>query len=269
MMNDAIQQQHSLPDGHALYTGTVNHLRIQPVRHYLAYKVFSLFLDIDTLPSLNTVIPGLVGHNRKGIVQVNDKDHGPRTGAPIRPWLNAILCEQGYGALVDQPVRLLCFPRIWGYAFNPLSIYYCYDNDGALSAVLYHVSNTFGESHCYLLSARTSAAENNPITHTTDKVFHVSPFLQMDCRYRFVFRPPGDKLAFQIAETDRQGNPLLFANHHGTRMPLTAKALAGAMLTNPALSHKIIAGIHWEALKLWVKGVPFYPKPVKPQTDVT
>lgn len=254
---------------HALYSGTVVHLRTRPVRHHLSYRVFSLFLDIDALPTLNTIRTGLIGYNRKALVQVKDSDHGPRTGKPLRPWINAILRNKGYDCLVDQPVRLLCFPRLWGYAFNPLSMYYCYNDKGTLGAVLYHVANTFGESHCYLLPVDDTQPAGNPVRHCTDKVFHVSPFMQMDCRYQFNFKPPGKKLAFQIAEFDHQNKPLLYANHMGVQESLTSKALIRALVKNPALSHKIIVGIHWEAFKLWMKGVPFFPKPIKPQSDVT
>lgn len=267
----AAQEDTTAPDldGHALYSGTVVHLRTRPARHHLSYRVFSLFLDIDALPTLNTIRTGLIGYNRKALVQVKDSDHGPRTGAPLRPWLNAILHDKGYGHLVGNPARLLCFPRLWGYAFNPLSMYYCYNDKGTLGAVLYQVANTFGESHCYLLPVDDDLLPGNPVRHGTDKVFHVSPFMQMDCRYQFNFTPPGKKLAFQIAEFDRQNTPLLFANHLGSHEGLTSKALLRALIRNPVLSHKIIAGIHWEALKLWMKGVPFFPKPIKPQSDVT
>lgn len=264
-----VEMQSQPPEGHSLYRGTVTHLRTRPVRHHLSYQVFSLLLDLDSLPSLNRIFPGLIAHNGKALIQVKDSDHGPRNGAPLRPWINNILFEKNHAHLVDQPVRFLCFPRLWGYAFNPLTIYYCYDNSGRLAVVLYHVSNTFGESHCYLLPVDSDDDRLDPITHSTDKVFHVSPFMQMDCRYRFNFKPPGRKLSFQIAETDHDGAPLLYANHVGSQHALSAQSLLRALASNPALSHKIITGIHWEALKLWIKGVPFYPKPVKPEIDVT
>jgi len=253
--------------GSLLYRGDVMHKRMKPFVHELNYSVFSVLLDIDRLSEFDGLFR-LFGHNRWAPVSIWDKDYGRRNGTPIREWIEAALHSHGLGALAGGPVRMLTFPRLWGYVFNPLTIHYCYAPDGSLGAILYEVSNTFGESHGYLIpvdSEETAGA----ITQETRKVFHVSPFIEMDCRYRFRIGPPGDKLAIAIHQTDSAGDPILLARHTARGIPLSDRALAGALLRHPLMTLKVIGGIHWEALRLWLKGARYYPKPPAPADHVT
>lgn len=249
----------------ALYRGTVAHKRVTPFAHDLTYKVFSLLLDIDALDRTADSLR-LFRHNRAGILSFHDRDHGARDGTPLRPWLNRVLRENGFD-LEDCPVRLLTFPRLWGYVFNPLSIYYCYDRHHRLAATLYEVSNTFGEWHGYLLPADRPGA--GPVTQRTEKVFHVSPFMPVDGEYRFTLTPPGETLSVMIRYQDDKGSDRMTATHTAHRTTLTDAALASALVKHPLMSLKVMAGIHWEALKLWKKGAKFHPKPDLPRNRIT
>lgn len=250
-----------------LYRGTVMHKRMKPFVHELSYSVFSVLLDIDRLEEFGRELR-LFGHNGWAPVSIWDKDYGRRDGTPIRDWVDAVLCAHGLENLAGGPVRMLTFPRLWGYVFNPLTIHYCHGADGRLGAVLYEVSNTFGESHGYMIPVDPET-EEGAIAQETRKVFHVSPFIEMECRYRFRLSHPGDKLAVAIHQTDSLGDPILLARHTARGVPLTDRALAGAILRHPLMTLKVIGGIHWEALRLWLKGARYYPKPPAPADHVT
>lgn len=249
----------------SLYHGTVSHKRLLPFVHELDYRVFSVLLDIDRLEE-TARSSRLFSYNRAGIVSFHDKDHGPRDGSPLRPWINRVLSENGYD-LADCPVRLLTFPRLWGYVFNPLSIYYCYDADGSLKAVLHEVSNTFGEWHGYLLPAEQN--ETHPISQQARKIFHVSPFMPVDGSYLFTLTPPGEKISTLIRYQDAEGNDRMIARHTARRSELSDSRLVEMLLRHPMMTFKVIAGIHWEALKLWKKGARFHPKPDLPRNRIT
>lgn len=254
----------SIPEP-SIYTGHVAHKRLTPFVHELDYKVFSLLLDIDKLNE-TAAETRLFAYNRAGVVSFHDKDHGPRDGSPLRPWLNDLLDAHGYD-LRDCPVRLLTFPRLWGYVFNPLSIFYCYDRDSRLKAVLYEVSNTFGQWHGYLLPAAQEASA--PITQKARKEFHVSPFMPVDGTYAFTLTPPGEALSVLIRYQGDQGEDRMIAKHTASRTDLTAAGLARALFKHPMMTFKVMAGIHWEALKLWKKGAKFHPKPDLPRNRIT
>ncbi|MDF1750573.1 MAG: DUF1365 domain-containing protein [Alphaproteobacteria bacterium] len=256
----------SLP-GATLYRGKVMHKRMKPFIHDLTYSVFSILVDIDALPEMDRDFR-LFGHNRWAPISLWNKDYGPRDGSPIRPWIESALMEHDLD-LQGGPIRLLTFPRLWGYAFNPLSLYYCYDSDSVLRAVLYEVSNTFGESHGYLIPVDPDQATGPAIHQETAKVFHVSPFIEMDCQYRFSLTPLGEQVSILINQSDSAGDPILVARHMARGVPLTDKSLMGAILRFPLMTAKVIGGIHWEALKLWMKGAKYYPKPPAPTKHVT
>ncbi len=243
-------QDRAVPNS-GLYPGRVTHRRLAPVTHALAYRVFSLLLDIDALPELDRRL-GLFGYNRAAPLSFHDRDHGPRDGGPLRPWVESALAARGL-AIDGGPIRLLCFPRLWGYVFNPLSVYYCYRSDGGLHAVVYEVANTFGEQHAYVLGVDR---ERESVEQTARKVFHVSPFLDVAGGYRFRISPPGERLAMTIRHDADDGTPLLIASHRGRRRPLSDRALAGAVLRHPLMTVKVIAAIYTQAFRLWRKQCP-------------
>jgi len=237
----------------AIYEGQVVHDRRRPRRHRLRYEVFSLLLDLDELPDLDRRF-GLFGHNRFAPLALHDRDHGPCSGAPLRPWVEARLAEAGID-IGGGPIRLLCYPRIFGYAFNPLSVYFCYRRDGTLAAILYEVCNTFKERHTYVMPV-----EDNPkpvVRQTARKAMYVSPFNSMTASYHFRIVPPGEGVNIVIRQEDDDGL-LLAASFQGDRRVLTVGYLIRLLARFPLMSLKIISGIHWEAFKLWRKGLPVF-----------
>ncbi len=251
-----------------MYSGTVMHRRTRPKPHKLTYDVTSFLLDLDELRDLDKDIAGFT-YNRPGLFSFYDRDHGPGTGAPLRAWVENHLGQAGIH-LNGGPIRLLCYPRTLGYVFNPISIYFCYSrNAGAetLAAVLYEVTNTFHERHGYLIPV-DSAGDDGLITHACAKELYVSPFIAMDMTYNFRIQPPGDDFALGIQETDKDGT-LLYASFSGRRQELTSRASVLSFLRFPLLTLKVIGGIHWEALKLWLKGVPLVHHPRPPDEPVS
>ncbi len=240
-----------------LYEGMVMHQRLRPVRHRFRYRVFSLLLDLDELPLIADRLR-LLRIEQPGVLSFRAKDHGTRDGSPLRPWAEARFAEAGIGP--PARLELLCFPRLWGFVFNPLSVYYAYDSAGALNGVLYEVKNTFGGQHAYVLpvDAKRSGGAGR-IRHSVDKAFYVSPFIDMTAVYHFALLPPGDELELVIRETGPDG--LFFtASQSGRRRPLDDRALALCLGRNLAMTFKVIGGIHAEALRLWLKGAPYHPK---------
>ena len=237
----------------AIYQGDVVHERLRPKTHRLRYKVFSLLLDIDELSTLDRDI-GLFGYNRAAPVSFHDRDHGPLDGAPLRPWVEAQLRNAGLSP-DGGAIRLLCYPRIFGYVFNPLSVFFCYRQDGALQAILYEVCNTYKERHTYVLPA--PADGKAIVRQRCAKALYVSPFIAMDCDYHFRIRPPAETINVVIRQEDSDGL-LLAAAFQGDRQPMTGRVLARKLAAFPLLTLKIIVGIHWEALRLWMKGLKVY-----------
>ena len=231
----------------ALYTGHVAHMR--PGKHRLRYPVFMLTLDLDQ------PIRGLrlLKHNRGALFAFFDRDHAEQRDAPLKPQIEAKLRDAGIpwdgGRIV-----LLTMPRLFNYVFNPLSVYFCYRRDGSVAALVHEVSNTFGESHFYVLPPRMES--NGNITQACAKEFFVSPFLEGDLSYEFNITPPGQRVA--VAMIVRRGEEVaLTASFAGARRDLSDAQLFRAWLGNPLMTFKVIAGIHWEALRMWLKGVRF------------
>jgi DUF1365 family protein len=246
-----------------LYEGIVMHQRLRPVRHRFRYRVFSLLLDLDELDRVGEYTR-LLRIERPGVLSFRARDHGARDGSPLKPWALARFAEAGIADVAR--VELLCFPRLWGYVFNPLSVYFGYDAGGELKGVLYEVKNTFGGQHAYVLPAGgASRGADGRIRHAVDKSFYVSPFIAMQAAYNFVLQPPGETLELVIRETGPEG--LFFtASQTGRRRPLDDRALLGCLLRNLAMTFKVIGGIHVEALRLWLKGAPYHPQTAE-QTD--
>jgi DUF1365 family protein len=248
--------------GSAIYFGTVVHRRLRPRAHRLSYRVFSLLLDLDELPALGRRLR-LFSYNRFNLLSFQDKDHGAGTG-PLRPHVEAQLTKLGIEP-DGGPIRLLCSPRMFGYAFNPLSVYFCHRRDGRLAAILYEVNNTFGERHTYAIAV--TGAEPM-VRQSCAKHFYVSPFIGMAATYDFRILPPGRRVAVTVCERDADGD-LLHASLTGERAELGDRHLLRALLAYPLLTLKVIVAIHWHALRLFLKGVVVHPHPQPPEHKVT
>lgn len=249
----------------ALYRTSVMHRRMDATRYRFDYRVFGLLVDVDRLDDLDRGLR-LFSHNRPNLLAIHDRDHGPKDGTPLRPWVDALLRRHG----IDQAggrVELFCMPRVLGYVFNPLSLFYCRDADDRLIAILCEVRNTFGEWHGYLLhdGGRPLAF---PLRHRAAKVFHVSPFLPPAGTYRFRFSAPEEHLAVGI-RYELDGRPVLAATQTGSRRRLTDAEILRATARMPLMTFKVMAAIHWQAARLWLRGAAFYRKPMPPAREIT
>jgi DUF1365 family protein len=248
----------------AIYAGRVVHTRARPVRHRLSYRSFHLLLDLDELPQLAAGLR-LFSTERFNLFGFSGRKHGDGSATPLRQQIDQHLCRAGIDP-EGGAIRLLCMPSVLGASFNPLSIYFCHGADGRLSAVLYEVNNTFGQRHSYLipLSDRTST----PLRQSCAKQFHVSPFMEMAMTYHFRVTPPAERVAVAISAVDAAG-PMLTAAFAGERRDLTDANLARAFLRHPLLALQVLGAIHWEAAKLWRKGLSSRPRPLPPSEPVS
>jgi uncharacterized protein len=244
-------------DAAALYFGDVMHARLKPVGDRFNYRVMSLLVDLDRLDEANQQSP-LFGVNRAALYSFNEADHGNRDGSPLRAYAQRLAAEHGID-LTGGRVLLLCYPRLLGYTFNPLSVFFCYRAGGELALVIYEVRNTFGDIHAYVLPVKPGEISDAGVRQQHDKLFYVSPFVEMAVRYHFRILPPGDSVKLRILETDRDG-PLLAATFSGRRRALNTLTLLRSFFALPIVTVKIIAAIHWEALRLWLKGVRLVPR---------
>ena len=247
----------------SIYNGSVIHKRFKPKKHFFKYKVFSLFLDLSELKELNNNL-NFFSLNKFNLISFYEKDHGERDGSSLLDWVKNNLRSNSIST-DNIKVKLLCYPRILGYVFNPLSIFFVYDNDENLISILYEVKNTFGEQHTYVFKIE---GENKLIQNNCSKKFHVSPFIEMDCNYFFRILNPGDKLSVIIDQYDQEGK-ILFASQDGIRSDLTNKNLMNSYLKHPLMTFKIISAIHFEAFKLWIKGIKFVKKKLKIKNNIT
>ena len=242
----------------ALYFGDVMHARLKPMGHRFSYRVMSLLIDLDRLGEADRLSP-LFGVNRPALYAFREADHGKRDGSSLRDYAQRCAAERGID-LAGGRVLLLCYPRLLGFTFNPLSVYFCYRADGELALLIYEVRNTFGDIHPYVLPVRPSEISDAGIRQQQEKLLYVSPFVDMAMRYHFRISPPGECVKLRILETDRDG-PLLSATFNGRRKELTTVALLRSFFALPLLTLKIVAAIHWEALRLWLKGARLVPRP--------
>ena len=230
---------------------------MKPFGHRFHYRVFSLAIDLDRLDEADRSSI-LFSVNRPNLVSFRECDHSDNQ--TTRAHADELLAHAGIRA---SRIILVCYPRIFGYVFNPLSVYYAYDGAGQVSALIYEVRNTFGERHSYVCPVDHGQASEAGIRQACDKLFYVSPFIEMEMRYHFRVLPPGREIRWRILETDKDG-PLLAATFAGQQVSLTTAALAGLLLKLPFLTVKVMAGIHWEALKLWLKGARYIRRPTPP-----
>ena len=246
-----------------IYSGDVVHRRFKPKEHFFKYKVFSLFIDLSELEKIEKKIP-FFSYNKINLISFYDKDHGDRNGSSLKVWveknLNSLEIETN-----EIKIKLLCYPRILGYVFNPLSIFFVYNKNSSLIAILYEVKNTFGEQHTYVFKVDPN---EKLIKNNCTKKFYVSPFMDLSSEYFFKILNPGNKLSVIIDQRDQEGK-LLHASQDGIRSELSAKNLIFSYLKHPLMTFKIISAIHFEALRLWIKGINLVKKKFKIKNSIT
>ena len=245
-----------------LYIGKVIHKRFKPKEHYFKYNVFSLLIDLNELEEINKNIK-FFSYNKFNIISFYDKDHGDRDGSSIKLWVKKNLRNIGI-MTEDISIKLLCYPRIFGYVFNPLSTYFIYNKHSELISIFYEVKNTFGEQHTYIFKAQ----DEKTIQNKCKKKFYVSPFIEMDCEYHFKTLNPKEQLSVVINQNDKDGK-LLFASQDGISKDFNNKNLILSYLTHPLMTFKIIVAIHYEAFKLWVKRIKLIAKKIKLKNNIT
>jgi DUF1365 family protein len=244
-------------DAAALYVGEVMHARLKPMGHRFSYRVMSLLIDLERLADADRQSP-LFCVNRAALYSFHEADHGRRDGSSLRAWAQLRAAERGID-LTGGRVLLLCYPRLLGYTFNPLSVYFCYRADGELALLIYEVRNTLGDIHAYVLPVLSGEISNAGVRQQQDKLFYVSPFIEMAMRYHFRVLPPGERVQLRILETGREG-PVLAATFNGSHRVLNTMGLLRAFFALPLVTMKIMAAIHWEALRLWLKGARLGPR---------
>ncbi|MFN3668314.1 MAG: DUF1365 domain-containing protein [Brevundimonas sp.] len=277
-----------------LYVGEVVHQRSQTFSHRLRYRLWMVLADLDELDGLQDRLHLL--RRRFGPITLRTADHGDRSCRPLRTQIETHLTAAGIN-IAGGPIRLLTMPRILGYGFNPISVFFCHTPDGALAALLYEVTNTFHERHSYLVAipppsgveeeaAERPRRQDHPkpkakdgggaadapqpdlIRQTAEKRFFVSPFMDRDLTYDFTVRPPGEAVSVVVA-VRRGDTPILTASFAGRRRPLTDAQLLRAFVTHPLLTWKVTLGIHWEALKMMLKGARYRHRGAPPTQAVT
>ncbi len=246
-----------------LYPGKVMHQRLHPFGHRFSYRVFSLLVDVDRLVDL-AALTRLLAVNRAGLLSLHERDHVEEDGQTLRQFADRLLARSG----LERPaarILLLAYPRMFGYVFNPLSTYFAYDEQDRLIAIIYAVRNTFDQRHSYVAPVLAGEISAAGIRQTRTKVFHVSPFMDMALRYHFRILPPGKTVRVRIHETAGK-EPVLAAMFNADAAPLTDAMLARCLVRFPFMTMKVMAGIHWEAFKLWLKGARFRTSPPPPET---
>ncbi len=231
------------------------HARLNPFRHRFTYRFFTGFFDIDRVDDDSRRLK-LFSHNRWNIFSFYDRDHGARDGSPLRVWAEKLLHEAELDFVCGK-IKLLCLPRIFGYVFNPLSVFYCFDTEEKLRAILYEVHNTFGESHTYVMPISMNDKKATAEPHEAEKSFYVSPFIGMKAKYHFSINDPAETIAVNIRQTDDDGD-LLLASLTGRERDFSDRALIRLFFTHPLLTFSVIAAIHWQALRLWLKGARYH-----------
>ena len=252
--------------------GVVKHQRLRPAKNAFGYGVFTVTIPMRA----RRANPDLLQHhglsdNRWGICAFYDKDHGLGEENSLA-WIEKILAENQVNN-IDGEIWLQTFPRVLGYVFNPVSFWICTKANGKVRAVLAEVNNTFGERHCYLLYKDSGEELYSGETLTSKKVFHVSPFCEVRGDYHFRFLFPQDSSSGKNTvcriELHEDGKPLINTSISGISRPLSQSNVILALMRYPLMSLGVIFRIHWQALKLWVKGVPFHSKPKPPELEVS
>ena len=247
----------------AIYNGKVIHKRFKPKVHYFKYKVFSLLIDLSELEILDKKV-NFFSYNKFNLISFYEKDHGDRDGSSLTSWVKKNLEKYNIQAK-DIKIKILCYPRIFGFVFNPLSVFYIYNLEDQLISILYEVKNTFGEQHTYIFKVTKDA---NLVQNNCSKKFHVSPFIEMNCNYFFRLLKPGNKISVIIDQYDNE-DQILYASQDGTRSDFNTQHLIKSYLKHPIMTFKIILAIHYEAFRLWAKGIKFIKKKIKIKNNIT
>jgi len=247
----------------AIYNGKVIHKRFKPKVHYFKYKVFSLLIDLSELEILDKKV-NFFSYNKFNLISFYEKDHGDRDGSSLTSWVKKNLEKYNIQAK-DIKIKILCYPRIFGFVFNPLSVFYIYNLEDQLISILYEVKNTFGEQHTYIFKVTKDA---NLVQNNCSKKFHVSPFIEMNCNYFFRLLKPGNKISVIIDQYDSE-DQILYASQDGIRSDFNTQHLIKSYLKHPIMTFKIILAIHFEAFKLWAKGIKFIKKKIKIKNNIT
>tara|TARA_B110001454_G_scaffold208826_1_gene221712 strand:+ start:75 stop:845 length:771 start_codon:yes stop_codon:yes gene_type:complete len=246
-----------------IYSGQITHKRLRPKKHFFSYKTFSLLIDLNEIQKIEKKI-SFFSCNKFNILSFYNIDHGPRDGRSITKWVQQILSKIKIN-IDGGKIKLFCYPRFFGYVFNPLSIFYCYNKNLVLKAVLYEVKNTFNEQHTYVFRSKPSS---NLILHKCNKKFYVSPFIKMKTFYNFRLSKPKNSINILIKQADSEGL-LLIAHQTGKRINLNSKNLLYQFLKHPLMSFKIIGAIHFEAFRLWTKGVKLVRKKINIKNNLS
>ncbi|HWA21179.1 MAG TPA: DUF1365 domain-containing protein [Caulobacterales bacterium] len=243
------------------YFARTTHQRSAPKGRRFVYKLFYLFLDIDGIGEAAAATK-LFAYNRPGLFSFYDRDHGDGSDASLRAWAEKALNEAGVD-LNGGRIMLLALPRILGFVFNPLSVFFGYDQDDRLQGVLYEVRNTFGESHVYAAPAHQGASRQN-----APKALHVSPFFAVRGSYSFALQAPDERLSLTV-QNIVDGRVEHIATLTGARAALSDRSLLAAFLMLPLMTIGVVAAIHWQALKLWLRGARYHKKPAAPTASVS
>jgi uncharacterized protein len=239
----------------SLYRAAVMHARLKPFGHRFNYKVFNILIDIAELKAASKT-SALFSVNGFNLLSFHEADHAP-DGQPLKTYIDRLLAQAGLTEPASR-VLLLCYPRLLGFVFNPISVYFAYDETETLIACIYEVRNTFGQRHTYVAKVEDGELSDAGLRQTRTKLFHVSPFVGMEAAYEF-----REKVRVRILETEA-GTPLLSATIIGTQKPLNATNILFECIRAPLMTLKVVLGIHYEALKLWLKGARYHTIPAAP-----
>lgn len=251
-----------MPSPGRLYFGHVAHRRMAPIEHEFRYRIFSMVIDVDRVDELARPLK-LFSAERFNLFSFFRKDHGTRDGSPLRPWIESELRRHDISTAPAR-IELLCFPRILGHVFNPLSVYYCVNADERLFAIVYEVKNTFGGQHTYVARLASAVGPDEEVpAHGTAKAFYVSPFIQMQAHYTFHARLPGDRLQLTIDEADEAGEPVLWAGWFGREAAFSDQSLLRAFFRYPLMTLKVVMAIHWQAVRVLLKGAKYRSQPAE------
>jgi uncharacterized protein len=252
-------------DGPTIVVGEIMHRRTRPTAHAFTYPAFCLRLPLS---QLSTLPERGVAWNRRGLISFYERDHGPRDGTPLAAWIRQRLAAERIEA--EGEIVLYAFPRMLGYVFNPVSFWVCHQAGGGIAAVLVEVNNTFGETHHYLLAHPDGEPLRSGETLTARKVFHVSPFCDVQGQYKFRFHFGAGRWLARIDYFDREGEPVLLETHiSGQEQALTTAVARGLLWRYRWFTLMVVARIHCHALRLWIKRVPFFAKPTPPDAQLT